>query len=45
MQIFGTAICGPRIHLYHRKMAISKRSNECGLNTVGSFTGGTWRLF
>ena len=34
-----------RIHLYHRKMAISKRSNESVLNIVGSFTGVTWRLF
>ena len=34
-----------RIHLYHRKMTISKRSNESVLNIVGSFTGVTWRLF
>ena len=34
-----------RIHLYHRKMTISKRGNESVLNIVGSFTGVTWRLF
>ena len=34
-----------RIHLYHRKMTVSKRSNESVLNIVGSFTGVTRRLF
>ena len=34
-----------RIHLYHRKMALTKRSTESVLNIVGSFTGVTWRLF
>ena len=34
-----------RIHLYHRKMSITKRGNESVLNIVGSFTGLTWRLF
>ena len=34
-----------RIHLYHRKMPITKRGNESVLNIVGSFTGLTWQLF
>ena len=34
-----------RIHLYHRKMSITKRGNESVLNIVGSFTGLTWQLF
>eukprot|EP00913_Durusdinium_trenchii_P008565 g8044.t1 len=34
-----------RIHLYHRKLALTKRSAESVLNIVGSFTGVTWRLF
>ena len=34
-----------RIHLYQRKMALTKRQSEAVLNIVGSFTGVTWRLF
>lgn len=34
-----------RIHLYHCKMAITKRGNEAVLNIVGSLTRVTWRLF
>ena len=34
-----------RLHLYQRKMAITKRGHEAALNLVGSFTGVTWRLF
>ena len=34
-----------RLHLYQRKMAITKRGHEAVLNLVGSFTGVTWRLF
>ena len=34
-----------RIHLYHRKMMLTKRGNESVLNIIGSFQGVTWRLF
>ena len=34
-----------RIQLYHRKMSLSKRSQESVLNIVGSFKGVVWRLF
>ena len=33
-----------RIHIYHRKMTISKRSGESLLNIIGSLTGTAWRL-
>ena len=33
------------ISRYHRKMSLSKRSQESVLNIVGSFKGVVWRLF
>ena len=34
-----------RIHMYHRKMVLSKRTQESVLNILGSFQGAAWRLF
>ena len=33
-----------RIHIYHRKMTLSKRMGESLLNIIGSLTGTAWRL-
>lgn len=33
-----------RIHIYHRKMTLTKRAGESLLNIVGSLTGTAWRL-
>eukprot|EP00435_Cladocopium_sp_Y103_P073850 s421_g45.t1 len=33
-----------RIHIYHRKMTISKRTGESLLNIIGSLSGTAWRL-